>query len=88
MKSVSAGGTESGRNPEALTDGETLNSRNEHRYEWRAVPGGEERAFCEFDFGEKKGIDCIYTARQISDRREALGFRKSCSMQKIRTGNE
>ena len=42
----------------ALIDGETLNSRNESFYEWRV--SGEKENYAEFDFGEKKDIDCIY----------------------------
>jgi beta-xylosidase len=59
-KNVTAEGTIEGRSTFALTDGETLNSRNESEYEWRAQKNGEQNPYCEFDFGEKKGIDCIY----------------------------
>ncbi len=57
---VTANGTIEGRKPAALIDGETLNSRNEDFYEWRASGTDEQKAYAEFDFGEKKSIDCIY----------------------------
>ncbi len=58
ISAVTAAGTMEGRSPNALTDGETLNSRNEDAYEWRAARG--DNIYAEFDFGSKKGIDCIY----------------------------
>lgn len=57
-KEITAEGTLAGRSPKALADGETLNSRNQSDYEWRTDK--TEKAYAEFDFGEKKGIDCIY----------------------------
>ncbi len=57
---VTASGTLEGRSPAALIDGETLNSRNEDAYEWRGAENNGEKPYAEFDFGEKKGIDCIY----------------------------
>ena len=58
VKNVTAKGTVEGRNPLALIDGETLNSRNEADYEWRSQKNG--KVYAEFDFEERKGINCIY----------------------------
>lgn len=57
---VSAGVTIEGRSPNALIDGETLNSKNEDLYEWRAAISDDGKAYAEFDFGDAKSIDCIY----------------------------
>lgn len=57
---VTAKGTIDGRSPYALIDGETLNSKNEDQYEWRASGHGDEKVYAEFDFGDAKSIDCIY----------------------------
>lgn len=57
---VSAGATIDGRSPNALFDGETLNSKNEDLYEWRATYSDEGKVYAEFDFGDAKSIDCIY----------------------------
>ena len=69
---VTAQGTIEGRSTRALTDGETLNSRNEGAYEWRAERG--ENVYAEFDFGAKKGIDCIYLYGSSDRRYEAANI--------------
>ncbi len=73
--SVTAEGTLEGRSTAALTDGETLNSRNQDAYEWRAVAEGDKKAFAEFDFGEKKSIDCIYIYGSSDKAYEAENFK-------------
>lgn len=70
--SVAASGTEEGRSEKALVDGETLNSRNQYLYEWRAPKSDDVSA--EFDFGEKKSLDCIYIYGSSDKEYEVKGF--------------
>ncbi len=58
VSAVGASSSEEGRSAMALVDGETLNSRNEDLYEWRAPKS--DNVYAEFDFAQKVGIDCIY----------------------------
>ncbi len=74
VTSVSAKGTIEGRIPSALIDGETLNSKNEDAYEWRAEATDGKNPYAEFDFGEKKSIDCIYIYGSASKDFEAASL--------------
>lgn len=69
---VTAAGTDDGRSERALIDGETLNSKNQDSYEWRASKS--DNVFAEFDFGNEVSLDCIYIYGSSSTEYEVQGF--------------
>ncbi len=56
--SVKATGTIEGRTPNALIDGENLNSKNQDDYEWRCTNSKDSKVT--LDFGDKTKINCVY----------------------------